>query len=162
MGILADFLIKHVRPVDDGWDLLTDDPGLRAALGGWGFSNLEIAQIFVEWRQIQDLKPDTQAHRQRFVGVARSISSARWDELYHTPKSTVMFLDAAQIKELSFAAGQHAITEHLEVWLTQPAMVAAVTIHRASDRGEFASPLPKGVEVISDAGGNASHFWKLL
>lgn len=162
MGILADFMIKHVRPVGDGWDLVTEDPQLRAALRRLSLTDDEVDRIFAAWSLIQHVKPDTPTNRDLFTSAARTVSRARWDELYETSYSTILFLDAAQIKELSFAGSQHPNTERLSVRIAQPAVVAAVTIHRNSDAAQFADPLPAGVEVATDAQGNVNHFWRLL
>ena len=162
MGILADFLAKHIRPVGDGWNLLAEDAQLRDVLGSWGLSETDINGLYLNWKQVRDLRPDSEHARARFVEVARSVSNGRWDELYTTSASTVLFMDAAQIKELSHAGNLHRNTKRLEVFIAQPAVVAAVTIHRTSDRAEFADPLPKGIEVATGAAGNVNHFWELL
>lgn len=162
MGIQADFLIKHVRPWGNGWALLCEeDPQLRQLLRSWGLTDGDVNGIFTSWRRVVDLDPDDQANEAAFAAVARSVSQTRWDELYTTRASTILFLDAAQIKELSYAASQHPDVDHLDVFITQPAVAAAVTIHRDSDQAEFARPRPTGVEVGTDAG-MVSHFWRLL
>lgn len=162
MGILADFLAKHIRPVGDGWELLTEDSQLRDVLRSWGLSTTDINGLLLNWKQIRDLRPTGPTERALFVEVARSVSAGRWDELYPTSASTLLFMDAAQIKELSHAGDLNPNTERLEVFIAQPAVVAAVTIHRDSDHAQFADPLPKGVEVATDAAGNVTHYWKLL
>ena len=158
MGLTVDFLIKHVRPADDeAFVLMCSRDGelwayLRHELH---MSDAEIEAVFRGWA----IAIDAGLNDGSAIALAQAISQARWAELYPTQHSTILFLTAALLREMSHAAGEHPNAtfefdpaEHIPF---------AVTIHRNGSVPDIVDNAD-GVEVASDADGNAVHYGGLL
>ncbi|HET7404077.1 MAG TPA: hypothetical protein VFJ62_19925, partial [Usitatibacter sp.] len=106
MGIRVDFLIKHVRPADmEAWALICQNRG-AGTLAAWllanGVSQQDIDHAFNDWGALALLDIHDQANRAVFVQAAQDISQARWNELYNTDYSTIMFLNGPLLRQLSY------------------------------------------------------------
>ncbi|WP_426565483.1 hypothetical protein ACPPVT_03435 [Angustibacter sp. McL0619] len=157
MGIAIDFLIKHVRPIDDGVDLLCGND-MRNGLRQLGVGERDIDVLFLQWATTAKLKPVAENDAD-FAQTAWTISRARWDELYPTSKSTICFLNAPLLKELSYASERNAG----QAFTFDPAeaIPVAVTIEKNSQRYSIVRGA-SGFEAAANAQGLCVHFEKLI
>jgi hypothetical protein len=107
MGIRIDFLIKHVRPNGlDSMETILCNGELKKGLSSHGVSKSDIDAALTTWAARAEL-PINNENVRLFVEMAQQISLARWEELYTTNKSTILFLNGPLIKELSFQSGNN-------------------------------------------------------
>lgn len=156
MAILENFAVKHIRPIgQQGYDTFCSDQMIDL-LSRLGFDPGNIAQIFAAWRvaALADPYTDTGA----FLYSANEVAQARWDELYPTDKSTLMFLDAEQLVSLSNL--QLAPNSEFS-WQAPTPLAICVTIHRDSDRHHIIWDAI-GFTGATNANGMISHFAGLI
>lgn len=160
MEITADFLLKHIRPYGmDAWnELCHDGSSFSTYLDTLGVSPQEKGAAFNEWAKtaMTAVNADT---LQFFAQSAEAVSQARWDELYPTGKSTIMFFNFPLLQQLSLYASNNAGAdfdfdpyEHIPI---------AVTIQRHSHTVEINQQV-SGALLTSDASGNCVHFRGLI
>lgn len=164
MGIRADFLIKHVRPYGmDAWAAICKQTGptsLTAFLLDRGVDQKQIDIAYNAWAQtaIAEISSDTIAY---FVQSAETITEARWDTLYQTPASTIMFLNEPLLKELSYQSAKNANSE----FLFDPAetIPIAVTIHKPQQPPVQPTYLlqASSATLMSDKNGDCFHFGEI-
>ncbi|MCA2377313.1 hypothetical protein ACQZ5D_24805 [Agrobacterium sp. 22-211-1] len=156
MPILSDFMIKHIRPFsEDGYNTFGNTQTIEF-LAELGLDMNDTINIFAAWRKaaLADPRKDGDV----FAEAANAVAQARWESLYKTGKSTVMFLDAVQLESLS----------HLEpgpdsnfTWRPKTPIAVAVTIHRKSNQYEITLGAA-GFSGGTDERGWISHFSELL
>jgi len=162
MGIEASFLIKHVRPYgQDAYDMMCT-PG-QGTLSQWlldhGVAQRDIDTAFAAWH-ITALLPINQQSLPAFIQSADLISQARWDELYETPASTILFMTGALLRELSFESGRHA-GEDID-FLPHEYIPLAVTISSQPDFQPETYRAVEGMHVGINGDGNCVHFGGLI
>ncbi|GAB2678002.1 hypothetical protein [Thalassiella azotivora] len=158
MGIRVDFLVKHVRPTDDGAPLVCT-PELRQALHDLGVADADVTTAFTYWAAVADV-PVTPEYQDVFVSAATVVSAARWDELYPTSRSSVAFLNGPLLKELSDVSGQHPgrtfdaeLAEHVPV---------VVTLRRGHPEQTQVAYGVRGLRVAADDDGMCCHLESVL
>ena len=154
MGIALDFLIKHVRPIDDGVELLCSAE-VRTGLRAYGMTDIDIDTVFTQWAATAALSPSDTRHDIDFVHTAWTVSEARWDQLYPTAQSTVVFLNAPLLKQLSHDAEMNTGSDF--TFDPHETIPVAVTITRASQRYQIAKAA-QGFEAAADQHGMCIHF----
>ncbi|GAB2916596.1 hypothetical protein [Rheinheimera gaetbuli] len=161
MGVTADFIIKHVRPADsDAFEMMCKEgSGLWVYLRDHlGLAEQDIRSIFTGWSILVDSGLN-QHTLNGFVQMAQAVSQARWDELYTTAHSTILFLTGPLLKELSYSSGKHpGVTFDFQPHEMIP---LAVTIHRNGAQPDI-DPDIAGIQVATDANGNCVHFGGLI
>ena len=164
MGIAVDFLIKHVRPADmDAWELICKPRG-PGSLNQWLLDSLAMSQqdvdaVFNDWAKLALVDIQDSKNWPVFARAAQEISVARWDVLYQTKFSTILFLTGALCKELSFVSQKQAGHQFdFEPYETIP---LAVTIAKNGSPPKVDSEV-YGAELAADASGNCVHFSKLI
>ncbi|MDK4734786.1 hypothetical protein [Rhizobium sp. CNPSo 3490] len=156
MAILGNFEVKHIRPIgQQGYDTFCSDQMIDF-LSRLGFNPADIARIFAAWRTAA--LADPYADSGAFVRSANVVAQARWDELYPTDKSTLMFLDADQLVSLSNI--QLAPNSEFS-WQAPTPLEICVTIHRDSNRHHIIWDAT-GFTGATDANGMISHFAGLI
>jgi hypothetical protein len=131
---------------------------LRAWLREAGVANAEIGVAFNAWA-LQASKEIDEATAPTFVAAAELISEARWTELYNTDFSTIMYLDAAALAQLS---EESELNRNASFQFRPPGGIPiAVTIRRDRGPAQVAIDAP-GAEVTADAEGNCVHLSRLL
>ena len=154
MGIAVDFLIKHVRPIDDGVELMCGDE-MRKALTHLGMSKTDIDGVFKLWSETAQLDPRTPRFDLAFARSAWLISQARWSDLYPTNKSTIMFLNAPLLKELSlFCEKKKGQNFTFDPYETIP---IAITISQTGQNYSIVKGA-KGFNGAADTKGLCVHF----
>ena len=163
MGIRVDFLIKHVRPADmEAWALICQNRG-AGTLAAWllanGVSQQDIDHAFNDWGALALLDIHDQANRAVFVQAAQDISQARWNELYNTDYSTIMFLNGPLLRQLSYEASMRANQN----WDFDPYehIPLAITINRLG-QAPVAVENAAGASVAADNNGDCCHFNNLI
>ena len=159
MGIELGFLLKHVRPY--GFtafsNLSNPDGELHKRLIELGVTDEQIKEAFSFWAStaVMAVNKQTEHH---FVTATKIISEARWDELYKTSKSTIMFMDSSQLQQLSEASQINPDkTFH---FIPSDPIIIAVTIDKY---GGYSVDLKvEGCEITTDKQGLCVHFNKLL
>lgn len=158
MGIAIDFLIKHVRPIDDGTELLCG-PEVRAGLRAYGMTDTEVTALFTGWRATAKLS-STDPHQDiEFARTAWTVAEARWGELYPTNKSTIVFLNAPLLKELSYQSSQHPGQNF--TFDPHEMLPVAVTITKASGTYQIVKGA-SGFQAAADVAGLCIHFERLI
>jgi hypothetical protein len=163
MGITADFLIKHVRPYgEDAYDLMCGRTGagsLRAWLAQQGVPSRDINLAFAAWMTTANLPINSQTQAQ-FVASATISSDARWSELRPTGMSTIVFLNAPLLAELSEISqrnpGRSLNFDGAEY------IPIAVTINQAPNTPPVVALNAEGMRVGIDTQGNCVHFDSLI
>jgi len=159
MGICVDFLIKHIRPYGiDAYNFLCEENrGLEEWLLNNNVSQNDINIAFNNWA-ITANKIIDQSTLNEFAYTAGEISRIRWDELYETKYSTILFLNKPLLKELSWnAENNRGRSFELSLYENIP---LAITI---SKRGGYRAYVDaKGAELIADNHGNCCHFQSLI
>ncbi|HBY97034.1 MAG: hypothetical protein M5U01_00325 [Ardenticatenaceae bacterium] len=163
MGIRVDFLIKHVRPADmDAWQMICQDQG-AGSLAAWllkaGVAQQDIDHAFNDWAALALLDIHDPENRNVFIQAAQDISQARWNMLYETNYSTILFLNAPLLKQLSYESSQQANKafdfdpyEHIPL---------AVTINRLGQPPTVVENAV-GAAVAADMNGDCYHFDHLI
>jgi hypothetical protein len=78
MAISTGFLIKHIRPIGDGYDTYCSQ-GLIAYLNdNLRFAMSDIITIFAQWRKTSQADPYSASDL--FVAAAKEVAFARWAE----------------------------------------------------------------------------------
>lgn len=161
MGIRVDFFIKHIRPYGtDAYEMITK-PG-AGSLTQWLLDNnvpqQQINYVYNAWATTAELQISPETLPQ-FVQSSLLISQARWDELYPTGKSTILFLNEPLLKELSYRSEQNRARvfqfdpyEHIPI---------AVTIQKVGNQGIVNQDI-KGAFLASDDNGFCCHFDSLV
>jgi hypothetical protein len=161
MGIRVDFLIKHVRPCDiEAYGMICNDPdgnSLRAWLLNAGVSEESINIAYNSWAALAVLQLDNQTIPQ-FVAAAQVISQARWAELYHTPFSSIMFLNGPLLKELSYQSAKNAGKSFDFL----PAEVIPIVVTIAQVGAPTYRLSVTGAKLAADANGNCCHFEAII
>ena len=162
MGIRVDFLIKHVRPYGmDAWQAICKPQG-PGSLAAWlianGVSQANIGAAFNAWAAVALLEIDATTLPQ-FVAAAQTISQARWDVLYNTDYSTILFLNEPLLKQLSYDSSQNI--DHKFEFDPNEHIPLAVTINRLGLEPTTALNAD-GATVRADAQGNCFHFFNLI
>lgn len=158
MAISTGFLIKHIRPIGDGYDTYCSQ-GLIAYLNNnLRFAMPDIVTIFAQWRKTSLANPHKASDI--FVAAAKEVAFARWAELYPTSSSTLMFLNSDQLASLSLA-GQTAGANREFDWNYGNDLAICVTINH--DTGAYHIRWDAvGCRVGTDGNGNVNHFVRLL
>lgn len=158
MAISTGFLIKHIRPIGDGYDTYCSQ-GLIAYLNdNLRFAMSDIISIFAQWRKTSQADPYSASDL--FVAAAKEVAFARWAELYPTSSSTLMFLNSDQLTSLSLA-GQTAGANSEFNWNYGNDLPICVTINH--DSGAYHLRWDAvGCRVGTDAKGNVNHFVNLI
>lgn len=158
MAISTSFLIKHIRPISDGFDSYCS-VGLIAYLRDHlRFSFDDIIRIFAEWRQTAQADPHGASNL--FVAAAKEVAFARWAELYPTSSSTLMFLDSDQLASLSLA-GQTAGPNAQFGWTYGDELSICVSVNHDTGAHHIRWDAT-GCTVGTDANGNVNHFVALI
>lgn len=159
MGILVDFLIKHVRPYgDDAWQWVTQSSGLREWLIQKGVAQDDINTAFSAWHITANL-PVTDGNLSAFIQAAELISEARWSVLYQTDYSTILFLTEPLLKQLDAEAEMNKGTDF--AYKPYEYIPLAVTINSYGARAQTVINA-EGAFVSSDANGNCCHLAGLI
>ena len=159
MGIELGFLLKHVRPY--GFtafsNMCNPDGELDKLLKKLGVTDEQIQKAFSFWGSTAIMAVNQQTEKQ-FVEAAKIISEARWDELYKTSKSTIMFMDDSQLQQLSEVSEINPDkTFH---FIPSDPIIIAVTIDK---HGGYSVDLGvEGCEITTDKQGLCVHFNKLV
>ncbi|NSX86941.1 hypothetical protein G6L86_15190 [Agrobacterium tumefaciens] len=156
MPLLSNFVVKHIRPFGEaGYDAFGNAQTIEF-LSSLGLSTGDIASIFAAWRLAALADPVGESNL--LVAAANALAQARWENLYETQMSTVLFLDDVQLESLS----------HLEPgansnfsWRSPTPIAAAVTIHNGSNRHHIIWEAT-GFSGGTDENGWISHFADLL
>lgn len=158
MAISTDFLIKHIRPIGNGYDTYCGD-GLATYLrNSLRLDQDDIDRIFGQWRMASLADPHKDSHV--FVTAAKEVAFARWSELYPTSSSTLMFLNRDQLASLSLA-GQTAGANREFSWNYGNDLAICVTINH--DTGAYHIRWDaEGCRVGTDTNGNVNHFVRLI
>lgn len=158
MAISTGFLIKHIRPIGDGYDTYCSQ-GLIAYLNdNLRFAMSDIITIFTQWRKTSQADPYSASDL--FVAAAKEVAFARWAELYPTSSSTLMFLNSDQLTSLSLA-GETAGANSEFNWNYGNDLPICVTINH--DTGAYHLRWDAvGCRVGTDANGNVNHFVNLI
>ncbi|QLF69779.1 hypothetical protein FE840_009610 [Peteryoungia desertarenae] len=156
MAVHPNFAIKHIRPItEEGYETFCND-ALVDLLRSMDFTYVNITEIFGNWRITALSDPYSESNR--FVGAAQQVSQARWEELYKTDESTLMYLDAVQL----VALGKFAPGPNTEFTWTAPTRIAiSVTIKRHTG-GHHIVWEAKGFKGATDGNGNIIHFGGLV
>lgn len=161
MGILPEFVVKHVRPYDaDAYDLISAPaPGnLRTWLLGQGVEPHYVDAAFNFWWEISRLAYG-QATQRYYTAAALVVSAARWHELYPTSRSSILFLTGDQLGDLSEASAANAGRDF--DFRPSESIPVVVTIDFATGQEEVRASVT-GARLAADAGGNCCHFHGLL
>lgn len=156
MPILSSFMVKHIRPIGEpGYNAFCNQQTIEF-LSSLALNLQEITNILAAWRTAA--LADPQAESNLFIAAANAVAQARWDNLYVTNESTVMFLDDHQLAALSqLTPGANT---HFS-WRSPTPIAAAVTIHHDSNRHHIIWEAT-GFSGGTDAQGRISHFSGLL
>lgn len=163
MGIRVDFLIKHIRPADmDAWSAICKDRGpqsLAAWLLAQGVSQNNIDNAFDDWAALALIDINDPQNLPVFIQAATDISQARWDQLYSTNYSTILFLNDPLLRQLSYESSQRSnqtfdFNPHEHIPL-------AITINRLQQPPVTVRNV-NGVTVMVDDSGDCFHFVKLI
>lgn len=163
MGIRVDFIIKHVRPADmEAWQMICHNQGpgsLTAWLLGAGVAQQEIGHAFNDWAALTLINISDQANWNVFIQAAQDISQARWQMLYNTNYSTIMFLNAPLLRQLSYVSSQQANRQFPFVPCEH--IPLAVTINQLGQPPGVVGNAA-GAVVAADQYGNCCHFNHLI
>ena len=155
MGITADFLIKHVRPLDVQAVATIFDQGfetyLRTVLG---MSVQEVAALKRAWTTTAGLNPGTQ--QAQFVTAADQVAQARWTQLYQTNASTIFYLTSAQLATLSHGGQLSGPNRSRVIDFSGDPIRIAVTIRRNAAPQLLANVT--GINATTDANSNIVHL----
>lgn len=159
MGISVGFIVKHVRPFGaEGFEAFCSDALISVLSDNLNFTWGDILNILVEWRDTALSDPVGQSNV--FVDAAKQVAMARWQELYTTPTSTLMFLDEDQLASLSLAA-QNAGPDAQVDWLygDDLAICVSITFQTGAHHIRWNA---RGCRFRTDDNANANHFIQLL
>ncbi|MBT0774130.1 hypothetical protein KIH74_34615 [Kineosporia sp. J2-2] len=162
MGFTPAFLIKHVRPYDPAAYTLICEDDRPESLPNWLLDQkvpaAAIDQSFQFWNTLANTVygPGTW---NRFLNSAQLISEARWSSLGRTGGSTILFLNAAQVAELSWAGQQNA-GQNLDIHLTTP-VALAITVDYDTRTAVPQTNVP-GLRLRTNEDGHFFHFGGLL
>ena len=163
MGISASFLIKHIRPSGfEAWASICQARG-EGSLYQWlidaNVSEEEIEVAFSHWGELALLDPRDRGNADALVGAAQLISQARWEELYNTSRSTIMFFNDPLLRQLSYEASRRPS----QTFLFSPYehIPASVTIFEDGRAPQLIYDAD-AVVVATDAQGNCVHFDRLI
>jgi len=163
MGISADFLIKHVRPYgQEAFDMMclaTGPNSLRAWLLQQHVPQLDINLAFAAWMTTANL-PISNETEPRFVASATLSSNARWSELWPTGLSTIVFLTAPLLKQLSAVSENHP-GQSLDFDGAEYIPIA-VTVSSTPGTQPTVNLNAEGMSIAVDAQGNCVHFAGLI
>lgn len=158
MGITIDFLVKHVRPLTEaGYEAYCSAELLSYLLNDLQLPQATVTALCSVWRQTAKADPQTQSAA--FSQAAAIVSEARWAEWYPTKSSTLLFLDANQLRNLSLASEAHAPHSEFD-WLA-PAPIAIVVTKQQSGATHILWGV-NGCRVGLDANGHIIHFCRIL
>lgn len=158
MAISTGFLIKHIRPIGDGYNTYCSQ-GLIAYLNNQlGFAMDDIVAIFAQWRQTSEADPHGASNL--FVEAAKEVAFARWAELYPTSSSTLMFLNSDQLASLSLA-GQSAGPNRQFNWNYGSDLAICVSINHDTGAHHIRWDAV-GCTVGTDSNSNINHFVALI
>lgn len=157
MAIRTDFLIKHVRPIGTGYEAYCNNDMIDLLVNGLNFTHQQVAQIFAAWRTTAEADPHGQSYL--FVQAAEAVALARWQQLYQTEKSTIMFLDADQLVSLSDAGAAAGANANFN-WRTNEELAISVTITQQGNHHIIWDG--EGCSAKTDANSNVFHFYDLL
>lgn len=159
MGITPDFLLKHIRPY--GLEALAMVCRTDGELAHWlveqGVSAGQVRTAFTAWAATSELAVNSDTLPQ-FVRSAEIISQARWEELYPTGKSTIMFFEGAHLAELSQESEQNK-GQAFDFVPNIPIPIA-VTIQKSGPAMVHQNVY--GVRVTTTGEGHAVHFDRLI
>lgn len=156
MPLLSNFVVKHIRPFGEaGYDAFGNAQTIEF-LSSLGLSTGDIANIFAAWRLAALADPVGDSNL--LVAAANALAQARWENLYETQMSTVLFLDDVQLESLSHLAP--GANQNFS-WRSPTPIAAAVTIHNGSNRHHIIWDAT-GFSGGTDENGWISHFTALL
>lgn len=163
MGISASFLIKHVRPSGiEAWASICHARG-EGSLYQWltdaGVCEDDIDYAFEHWGALALLDPRDRGNADALIGAAQIISQARWDELYSTSRSTIMFLNDPLLRQLSYESSRRP--SQTFVFSPHEHIPASVTIFRNDQPPQLIYDAD-AVVVATDEQGNCVHFERLI
>jgi hypothetical protein len=142
----------------DAWAMICQDRG-PTSLYQWllnaGVTQQVIGQAFQDWGALGLLDIRDLRYLTTFVRAAQEISQTRWNLLYNTPKSTVLFLNEPLLKELSYASSQHP-NEDLDFYPSET-IPLAVTIFQNGQTPQVLMNAA-GARVTIDGNGNCFHL----
>jgi len=154
MAIRTDFLVKHVRPIsEDGYVAFCNNDMIGFLQNTLQFQYGDIIEIFARWRQTANADPHEQSDL--FIRAANEVSQARWQELYPTDKSSIMFLNAGHLVSLS-AAGERAGANADFTWRPDHKIAICVTIRQGG--GHHIIWDARGCKAKTDSHANVFHF----
>ncbi|WP_454703379.1 hypothetical protein [Agrobacterium leguminum] len=108
MPLLSNFVVKHIRPFGEaGYDAFGNAQTIEF-LSSLGLSTGDIANIFAAWRLAALADPVGESNL--LVAAANALAQARWENLYETQMSTVLFLDDVQLESLSHLEPERTAT----------------------------------------------------
>jgi hypothetical protein len=163
MGITVDFIIKHIRPADmDSWNLICGNQG-PGSLADWllnnGVSQIDINHAFNDWAALALLDIHDVGNRGAFVKAAEDVSNARWDELYTTDYSSILFMNAPLLAQLDHDSSiRPNQTFNFDPYEYIPLVV---TINRLGVPATVVENVT-GMVVSVDANGNCCHFNQII
>lgn len=158
MAISTAFLIKHIRPIGDGYEPYCSQALIAYLNDHLHFAMADIISIFAHWRQTAQSDPHGASHI--FVAAAKEVAFARWAELYPTPASSLMFLNNDQLASLSLAvktAGPNAQVN----WNYGDDLAICVSINHDTGAHHIRWDAV-GCTFGTDANGNINHFAGLI
>ncbi|MFN3620085.1 MAG: hypothetical protein ACK4S7_07310 [Sphingorhabdus sp.] len=158
MSISVGFLIKHVRPIGDGFETYCTPMLISYLNERLDFSMGDIVTIFSLWRKTSEAAPHGASDL--FVAAAQEVAFARWDELYPTSSSTLMFLNSDQLVSLSLA-GQAAGADKQFNWRYGSDLPICVDINHDSGAHHIRWNAA-GCRVATDTNRNIIHFYNLI
>lgn len=155
VGITADFLIKHIRPLDANAVATIFSAPFTTYLGTTlHMTAPQIADLQRAWQTTAMLNPGTQ--QAQFVTAADTLAQVRWAELYPTNASTVFYLTSAQLALLSHGGELSGPNRSRVIDFIGDPIRIAVTIRRNAAPQLLANVT--GMNVSTDANANVVHL----
>ncbi|MBT0774129.1 hypothetical protein KIH74_34610 [Kineosporia sp. J2-2] len=161
MFISPEFILKHVRPYDaEAYDLISYDPDwpLLNWLRARRVPEVSISLAFDTWRMVSGLEYTAQT-RPLFLAAARVLAQSRWEELYAGSRSTVLFLTAPLLHQLSYFS--HRNPGQAFDFRPYQDIPLALTIDFSNGRAETQQDVA-GAALAADSAGFCSTFTRLL
>jgi hypothetical protein len=157
MGIGLGFFIKHVRPHGKDSVATILQGGLKPWLKENKVPEEQITTLLLTWGTRADAEISDKTI-EIFVDSAKLVSLARWEELYKTTYSTVLFLDGKTMKELSEQSDKN---KGKNFTFTPTSRIPIAVTFNKSGAYQVDKDV-KSVNVASDNDGNCCHLDSLV
>jgi hypothetical protein len=146
----------------EAWEIICEDKGV-GSLNAWllakGVSQNAINVAFNLWAALALIDINDSQNLQTFINAAKAISQTRWNELYNTNYSTILFLNKPLLSELSYESSKEPNQEF--DFDPSESIPLAVTINRLQ-QPPTALRNVSGVTVKADENGDCFHFVNLI